>query len=359
MTNWLSDFFKKTSNPKIRKIVSVDALPDNRPIALKEKDYSTAEIVTSAIAPFNNPKILTPTATEFNQWYVGSCVPHGMLTQLEYEGIATPDVSRLRLYRKRSNYPQSGSIGTDIYDKAKDGVSNDFVTPPYFTEAQATAMPLIAGIKTLKEFSYFQYIDKATGSLLLRDVPIDVATGKAVAIFIFATEEEWSKQYVEVIDPNLKLDGASVRHCVCIIPKGDFTENGKRWLAIQDSAKFGGFGIRYVEYDKFFLTRTYFAGKVYAKDNLPVVVLPDVDMIPDVACELGQKGDAVLALQRFLNKEGKLESQYMTGYYGALTSKAVLWWQLEHWNEFNITIPQILDLGGKYWGNVSIKIATK
>lgn len=358
MNNWLKRFLKSAESPRI---VSNSALPDNRPVILKEKDYSTAEVLTSSAPAFQNPRPTKVTATEFNQWYAGSCVPHGVLTQLEYEGLVVPDISRLRLYRKRSNYPQSGSIGVDIYDKAKAGVSTDFPTPPYCTEAMATAMPYIEGVKLLKDFTYFQYVDKETNRLLLEDVPHDVAIGKPVSIFIFASESEWSEKYVEIKNPSLGIGGAEVRHCVCIVPRGDFTENGKRWLAVQDSAKFGGLGLRYVEYDKFFLTRTYFAGKVYAKDTIPVVVPPPqvIDMIPDVACELGRRGDAVFALQRFLAKEGKLEAQYVTGYYGALTAKAVLWWQLEHWNEFDLTVPQLLDLGGKYWGNASIKIAVK
>ena len=76
-----------------QKIISQDALPDTRPINLQEKDYSTQEVATASIPTFKNKQITKLTATEFNQWYVGSCVPHGFLTQLEYEGISKPTVS--------------------------------------------------------------------------------------------------------------------------------------------------------------------------------------------------------------------------------------------------------------------------
>lgn len=344
----------------MEKIISRDALPDNRPQPQQDKDYSTQEIATASIPTFKNKQIKKFTATEFNQWYVGSCVPHGFLTQLEYEGIATPDISRLRAYRKRVNYPGAGSIGVDMYNQIKSGQSNDFPTPEKFREAMATAMPYVIGAKLIKDFSYFLYQDKKTYKWLVDDIPADIAAGKAVAIFFYATEEEWEKEYVELIDPNCPFPGAEVQHCVCIVPYGDFTKNGKRYLTVQDSAKFGKRGMRHVEFDTFLKKRLYFAAKVYATGDVPVP--PPVPVVPDkatVPCELNDKGDAVLALQAFLVKQGKLEAQYQTGFYGALTAKAVLWWQLEHWNEFTVNVPQLLEWGGKYWGQQSINIINK
>jgi hypothetical protein len=338
------------------KIISRDALPDNRPIAQQEKDYSTQEIVTASVPTFVHDKIEKFTATEFNQWYVGSCVPHAFLTQLEYEGIATPDISRLRAYRKRINYPGAGCIGVDMYNQIKSGQSNDFNTPEKFTEKMATAMTYIAGIKLIKDFKFFLYQDKKTYEWLVDAIPADIAAGKAVTVFIYATEEEWEKEYVQVIDEDLQLTAdAEVRHCVCLVPYGDFMKDGKRWLTVQDSAKFGKRGMRHVEFDRFLKSRLYFAAKVYATGNIPV---PPVAVAgkPTTPCEQGDQNDAVLALQNFLIKEGKLEAQYATGYYGALTSKAVLWWQLAHWEKFTSTIPHLLELGGKNWGPQSINI---
>jgi hypothetical protein len=67
----------------------------------------------------------------------------------------------------------------------------------------------------------------------------------------------------------------------------------------------------------------------------------------------------VLALQKYLIKEGKLKPEYQTGYYGAITAKAVLWWQLEHWDRYDqqkANIPILLEYAGKYWGQGSIDI---
>jgi hypothetical protein len=341
------------------QIIPNAALPDERPAVLRDRDLSASEImIAAAVAAFLNPKPTQVGATLFNQWYVGSCVPHGTWTMLEYEGLVPAgfNQSQLRSYRKRSNYPSAGSNGVDMLDLIRAGQSNDFPTPVGFTEAQATAMPRVEGTKQIKDFKYFQYIDKKTGELTLDLVPADVAIGKAVAIFIYATEEEWSQEYVQIQDPNLLPGDAYVRHCVCIMPKGDFTENGKQWLAVQDSAAFGNRQLRYVSFD-FFKKRCYFAVKAYAADQIPQPApVPPAIGKPTTPCQLGDRGSAVLALQTFLLEQKKLEAQYVTGYYGAITAKAVQWWQLEHWNRFTGGVPALLDLAGKYWGKESIAI---
>jgi hypothetical protein len=343
----------------MEKITSQDALPDSRPQSQREKDYSTQEIASAGekVEVFKNKQIKKFTIAEFNQWYVGSCVPHGFITQLVYEGVITEEQAKgmfLRAYRKRINYPGAGSNGVDMYNQIKSGQSTDFPTPEKFREAMATAMPYILGTKLIKDFTYFLYQDKKTYQWLADDIPADIAQGKAVSIFFFATDEEWSKEYVEVIDPDYKLTAESeIRHCVCLVPKGDFTKNGKRWLTVQDSAKFGKRGLRYVEFDSFLKSRLYFAAKVYANGTVPVPPVV-ITTRPTVPCKQGDRGSAVLELQAFLVKHGKLEAQYQTGYYGALTSKAVLWWQLEHWEKFTSNIPQLLELGGQNWGPQSI-----
>ena len=326
---------------------------DERPQVQKDQDYHADEVAGApAVVPFAHPKPTELKATIFNQWYVGSCVPHGFLTQLEYEGILPPELAaQLVTYRQRSNYPQAGSIATDIYDKLRAGIKahSFFPTPEGFTEAQATAMPLTAGEKILKDFNYFQITNYGT-------VPGEVAAGKAVSIFIYATTEEWSQEYVEAKETLSITDSrATVRHCVCLVPEGDFMENGKQWLTVHDSAWFGGRSLRYISLN-FLLTRAFYAGKVYATGTLPTPPAP-VATLPTTPCQYGDRGSAAVeALQAFLVKEGKLDAQYVTGNYLALTAKAVLWWQLEHWEKFSVNVPQLLDWAGKYWGEQSIAI---
>lgn len=328
---------------------------DTRPQALKDKDYHADEIAGAlAVTPFTHAKITALTAHIFNQWYVSDCVPHGFFTTLEYEGILPATLaSQLVTYRQRANYAEAGSIATDIWDKIRAGIkANAFCpTPDGFTEAQANAMEKVIGEKLPKDFNYFAITDFKT-------IPNEVAAGKSVAIFIYATEDEWSQEYVEMKDPTLKIGDAAayVRHCVSLPPEGDFTENGKQWLTVHDSAKFGNRNLRYISLD-FLLNRTFYAGKVYAAGTLPTPPAPTPSS-PTSACQYGDKSDAVRVLQTYLVSKEKLDAQYVTGFYGALTAKAVLWWQLEHWEKFSENIPVLLNLNGHFWGPESIAIAT-
>jgi hypothetical protein len=349
------------------QIIPNAALPDPRPQPLRDSDYNSSEIAAAAVAAlFANAKPGTIGATLYNQWYVGSCVLHGFYTQLEYEGIVAPSpegMSQLRAYRKRSNYPNAGTAAVDAYTQIKDGQSKNVEAPtsPGMTEAMATAMPKVKGSVLIKDFKYFEFAPLsfwygAKPNTQANDQAIAAAAaGKAIAIFIFATEDEWSQEYVEIKTPALQIGDAYVRHCVCIMPKGDFTENGKQWLAVQDSAAFGNRHLRYVSRD-FFNKRAYYASQVFANDEIPAPVPPPAIGKPTTPCKLGDHGSAVSSLQTFLVEQKKLEAQYVTGYYGAITAKAVQWWQLEHWNRFTGGVPALLDLAGKYWGKESIAI---
>lgn len=246
-----------------QKIVSDSALPDTRPYEKRVKDYP-GEYVTAAAPTFGNPKPTTLGATVYSQWYVGSCVPHGFYTQLEYEGILPPgNCSQLRAYRKRYSYPIPGAQMSDMYDKIRAGQSTNAEAPTTvgMTEDMATAMPLVAGSKIIQEFNYYPFTDYTF-------VPAAVAAGKAVAIFIYATEDEWSQEYVKIKTPTLNISEAYVRHCVCLMPKGDFFEAGEKWLAVHDSAAFGNRHLRYISLD-FFLKRCFAAAQVYKKGTIP------------------------------------------------------------------------------------------
>lgn len=353
----------------MEKIISNAALPDTRPQSEKEKNYNASEIAAAvAVTLFKNVKPTKVPATLYNQWYVGSCVLHGFYTQLELEGIVAPapnGMSQLRAYRKRSNYPNPGTAAADGYAAIKSGQAPniDAPTTPGMTEAQATAMPYQLGVKMLKDFNYFEFAPLAfwnNGKTIENDLALTaVATGKAVAMFLFATDDEWSQEYVTVKDPNLQLADAYVRHCICIIPKSDFTENGNEWIAVQDSAAFGGRHLRYISRN-FFNKRAYYASEVFPKGEVPTPQPPAVIVKPLTPVKLGDRGTAVKELQAYLSDKGNLEPQYITGYYGALTAKAVLWYQLERWEQFPSSvgeIPGLLELGGKYWGPASIGVA--
>jgi hypothetical protein len=93
---------------------------------------------------------------------------------------------------------------------------------------------------------------------------------------------------------------------------------------------------------------------VFAKGEVPTPPAPPMLGNPTVPCKLNDKGQDVLNLQSFLIKGKFLEPQYLTGFYGNLTAKAVLWWQLYNHKKFTPPIPDLLALKGESWGPQSI-----
>ena len=154
--------------------------------------------------------------------------------------------------------------------------------------------------------------------------------GTAVPITIFATYREWAQTYPAVYNRSLTRDVAPVRHCVCVLPNGAFVKDGVKYLAIQDSAHFGGLHRRYLSED-FIRARCY--GSLYFLPAAPSVPAPTQK--PKLAAPLssnlkvGSRGPDVSALQAILAYEGLLDVK-PTGYFGGLTMKAVKAYQSKH-----------------------------
>jgi len=325
------------------------ALPDERSEKQREKDYPAEELLAGAPTTLGT-KITETDIPLINQERTSSCVPCAIATAVMYaDSKNAKNISRLALYRKRVNYAGDGSQGIDMFAKCIDG-QIPYADMPFYkgiTEATANALPYIKGTKLLPEFNYFPRYS-------FKDTFRYVSNGNPVVIFIYATREEWSKEYVSIIDPNLNPATAFVRHAVCLIPHGHFTENGKIWYSVHDSASFGGRLIRYVDTD-FLEKRIFFEAGVSKVESSVVMPLPIIK--PTVACKKGDKNNTVLNLQNFLIAGGFLEPKYNTSYYGSLTAKAVLWWQLQNWEGFKekgYSIPELLELNGEWFGRVSI-----
>ena len=76
-----------------------------------------------------------------------------------------------------------------------------------------------------------------------------------------------------------------------------------------------------------------------------------ITTIPSTRCRYGQRSHSVLDLQRFLTELGLLAPEHNTSYYGPITSKAVIEWQLSNLD----TNPLLLiEWSGHYWGPASI-----
>ena len=326
------------------------------PRAQKEqaKDWDSREI---ALGAGNGGKIERISIDVYDQMRTSSCTAHAVLSMLEYNKVLEKKTSRFPLYRKRFNYPLEGSNATDLLKKSHSKHSNlggltnrkDIFQPSYLEESWANSLKFVVGEDIAVPFNYFTVKD-------WDDLERTVNSGVAVTIGIYGTIAEWSREYVEETD-KVTPNNAKVRHQVTLIPNGAFREKGKLWFSVHDSAKFGGLHLRYATFE--FLKNRVIVQPQFAIPDGETAEVPPPAKKTFRACKIGDRGDAVLTLQTFLADKGFLEKKYTTGYYGVLSSSALLWYQLTKWEEFKnsgIEIPELLDLNGEHFGKVTIKI---
>lgn len=364
---------------------------DDRPDSEKEKDIPFGEIVASAaIEPVQwTKKTKYRSFPVFDQDGGSDCVANtiakilGILRWLK-DGVFVK-FSAGHVYKRRSNFPGEGMIGNNSFEIASQGVTLDSIAPSDgLSEAQLNALQVPAyGLEVAELFK----IDKSVPILLpLGDIDkvasVIQKTGKGVMVWFFFTSREWGYQNGDAAGYNRPLiidslsgpnDARSLRHSVTAV---DFTltEDGKKALVIEDSAHFGGYTKRIIDQD-FFARRNWYAAYPMALKDVQVVdpgQIPQdtnrprytftktLSFIPwnnarnapsDSLLHAAQIDD-VRALQDILRYEGFLASNVASsGYYGPLTCKAVMRWQIAH----NIDSPQVLkDLAGERFGAKSI-----
>jgi len=226
-------FFTKLFNPK-RNFTGL--LLDTRLESQKQRDYLHEERPAAAVAdPFSNAQIDTTPYIELNQFMTSSCVPHGVGLALSIERLNDTGVwqptSPIFNYRLRSNYPQEGASLpgiADIYKKFGTPLYTTLPTPG--TEKEANMVVITSQMFTEAEIfkgkEYFSYRYPNDIEELARVAQ----AGHGVAILIFANEEEYSRSFPTILNPNLNSFTAEIRHCVCVLPKSGFMKDGKRYL---------------------------------------------------------------------------------------------------------------------------------
>lgn len=320
----------------------------------KIKDWDSRELTLGATT---GKKITKLPAKLYDQMGTSACTAHAYLTMLEYNGVLTLPVSRFTLYRKRNVYPAAGSNIVDLILKSHPKFNpaggltkyDDIIHPSRLTEAWANTVPYLVGAQLSADFEYYT-------AKTYSDLERIVNSGLAVTIGFYSTNAEWRKEYVEETATITNPFAAAVRHQVTLIPNGAFTENGKLWFSVHDSAGFGGRFLRYVTLS--FIQNRRINQPIFAipANTAPVPPPPVLDAKPLVPVRLEDRGRDVENLQAYLAKRGYLEPRYVTGYYGQLTSKAVLWFQLYHHDKMTSKIPELLDLKGYWWGAQSINL---
>lgn len=210
-----------------------------------------------------------------------------------------------------------------------------------------------------------------------------ISSGYPVIILHFGDWDEYN--IVPSVKKVLKLEDAPIRHAICAHDL--IQHNGNDYIVMDDSwgvlnsaandeyenkLKLRGqrllsrewinarcFGAAYIRD----LTFSFEPPKSYQFIK-PLYFIPwnDITNAPsDPALNDGQR-DEVVELQKFLKAKGFFPQIPETGYYGALTAKAVKDWQVANWEKFYAINKQwtkdaLINLNGEVFGKLSIQIA--
>lgn len=333
---------------------------DNRPDESKEKDFNFNETVAGAAAvnwvekPQQDWRVFPVQDQNGSFSCVAQTIKKLALINLWLKDKIFVIFSASHIYQRRSNKPAQGMIGVEAFDIWRDGITlEQFAPSELMTDPQMDNLKIQPYEDAIgKVFSIGGHI-----GIPIKDIDtvasIIQQTGKGVMLWFFFTQNEWSRQVPIIENIGLVADSEkAIRHSVTGV---DFTlYKGKKAIIIEDSAHFGGFAQRIITEDFFnvrnFLARYPMNFKFQDQSQLtpaptpvpnpkpkfwfvnPLVFIPldSSGNISDPTLNNQQK-IAVSALQDILKYEGFFPlNTSSTGYYGAITAKAVLQWQLKH-----------------------------
>ena len=312
---------------------------DRRSEDEKKKDWIHEEVASSSNQSFNDSlfpsQIYQATIQQEDQQHVNDCVPSSQCFAIELQKYNSPKLSREFLYRLRSNYPDAGvypqenaqrlrDIGTCIYDMA----------PNQEQEWEANQL-------NITEDMYINaFNNRIVNFLIITDISIDtlanISYSCPIVICIYATVDEWSKEWVEPTSKTVTLSNAKVRHSITIFPKSSFTKDGKKWITIGDSAYFGGLFHRYLSED--FINQRVYNALYFTRVEFNDTDKPKLKF-GNKTLSFGMKNLSVAKLQKCLQYEKLFPTQshmqpfQPTGYFGGLTLKAVKDFQIKYKND--------------------------
>jgi hypothetical protein len=321
---------------------------DIRPESEKIKDYKFEEVVAS-VNPVNWIE-KTPDQWRkfpiFNQNGSGSCVAQteakemGIMRYLKdgnYVHFSATDI-----YSQRSNKPASGMGAIDARTIVKNnGATLEVLTPSQgLTDQQMDTVVVEPHKREVGQvFAVPNFVELPAKNIDALASFIQT-TKKGVMVWFYFEYREWTDHPV-VMNPALDLyAGSTSRHSVTAV---DFAlVNGKKCIIIEDSwgPNFGLGGQRVIDED-FFNARNWYAGYLI-NFRFDDQTQPQPSPIPQPKPKYTFTKtlqfspvftvDAdVKALQDILKYEGFFPANSQsTGYYGSISSKAVLAWQKKH-----------------------------
>lgn len=347
------NLFKKQRN--------TGAILDTRQDQEKEKDYKFEEIVASA----NPVNWVEKTSSEWRKFPIydqdgsSSCVAQtlGKLLGIIYwlKNGSYVHFSATDIYQKRANKPSPGMLGIDAFNIAHDsGVTLEELVPSQkMNDAQMdnTIIPEYKR-KVGEIFKIPNYVILPNGDIEVVASTIQT-TGKGVMVWFFWKTDEWT-DVPTIKYPTLEKSNAYL-HSVTAV---DFAlYNGEKAIIVDDSwgSSYGKAGQRVITED-FFKARNFFSAYPLnfvfdtVDTNKPhYVFAKNLSFTTDTSV----KDPDVVALQDILKYEGFFPlNTTSTGYYGAITAKGVLQFQLKYAVD---SVDVLNSLGGKNVGPKTIQ----
>ena len=340
---------------------------DTRPEEAKQKDFSQVETVASVadVAWVEKKPSEWRKFLKQDQDGSGSCVMQtirklaSVLLHLKENVIVEFSAA---FYQNRSNRPDGGMIGVEAFEIwRKEGVPLEvFVESDHKNDAEMDAV-VIDGYKkdVAKVFRIANHVGLPNGDFDRLASTLQV-TGKAIMVWFYFTSSEWKAgldkdddfSIPEIKTPSLTISAGS-RHSIAALEPVLY--KGKEYILCEDSALFGGVSRRLISRE-FFTKRNWFTRyptTFQFQDQTQPAPTPEPTPVPnkpkytftkalefiplnaqgnisDIAKHETQKVD-VVALQDILRYEGFFPANVSsTGYYGAVTAKAVYNYQVKH-----------------------------
>lgn len=335
----------------------IGVLPDNRTEEEQELDWQAEEIVASGSMA---PKFRKVEKNGWKKYTIrdqdgsGSCVSQALAKGFEVlykkETGKTVVFSSVPIYQKRQNKPDAGMYIHDAFAIAvKSGTCPETdCKSQKMNDSKMDSAKIPANFEDLNNF-----LDALAYVAMPKDFDYIAAWVEKYGfaqIHIAADRKCWSRDF-----PKLGSVSRGVRHAVAVVDAVRY--NNVQYLVIEDSwGEFGEFkGQRLLARDVFEDMFTKGAGFTSLEYNVSDVKVKFVAF--KVPMEFGQTSENVKALQLFFQNKGFFPKNVkLTGYYGAITAKAVLEWQLK--NEVD-DVETLNDLAGHYFGRKSITVANE
>lgn len=349
-----------STTPKFLGVVKDDRTAEEKEFDIIDTEFiGTDAQVPSYFATQEEASKFVNFFPKLNQLYTSSCMIHGHgLTTVIYDAIKNnrPAIVLAPIfnYRQRVNFPSPGMIQYDVQNLTiNPGIIPFAELPTPQEETDANAVVITADMKKNVVIVDGTWVNLGNPKNIDAIAIVTNTFGLAATIILWASEAEWSGSVVDVLDPSVTEANAYVQHNVTVLPQSAYKDStGKRWVAIQDSAWFGGLNTRWV-------SENFISQRIVASDYL--IGITSNNRPTEKPAHTFTKTltygmtDAVevTALQKMLQYLGFLATEVNGtpvpyGYYGGMTKQAVLAFQNAHPEE--ILTPNGLTTGNGYFG---------